>query len=285
MTAAREDRHAARPSPQPPELAAILFRRTLLATAAVALIATLGLGALTIVNVRQEVRAAQELVEQAVFASRQSVRRPDAAFLEPDHALLRGLRLQLIEGQSRSAPAHIPDDGIEASASPRNLLERLAERWFGVNDHFAIPLTDDAAGPALLVRGHAVGELEEQLIDMSIVLGALTLAVVALGLAHGWVVRGVRNPLTDMTRAAASMADGELSRRIPEPRVAEFAALARALNHLAGSLEQTRDMQADLTAELVNLQRKERKSLARELHDDLGQRLAVLAAETHLLRV
>jgi len=95
----------------------------------------------------------------------------------------------------------------------------------------------------------------------------------------------VRNPLTDMTRAAASMADGELSRRIPEPRVAEFAALARALNHLAGSLEQTRDMQAELTAELVNLQRNERKSLARELHDDLGQRLAVIAAETHLLRV
>ena len=83
----------------------------------------------------------------------------------------------------------------------------------------------------------------------------------------------------------ALVAEGELSRRIPEPRVAEFASLARALNHLAASLAQTRTMQAELTAELVDLRENERKSLARELHDDLGQRLAVLAADTHLLRV
>ncbi len=167
---------------------------------------------------------------------------------------------------------------------PRSLLERLAERWFGVSDRFLIPLTDDPGGPALVVEGHAVGELQEQVFDMSIVLGALALAVVALGVGHGWVVRGVRDPLSDMTRAAASMAEGELSRRVPEPRIAEFASLARALNHLAQSLEQTRRMQRELTVELVNLREDERKSLARELHDDLGQRLAVIAAETHLLR-
>jgi len=272
--------------PQLPELAAILFRRTLVASAAVALIVTLGLGTLTIVNVRQEVRAAQELVEQAVHASRQTAARPGPASLEPDHASLRGLRLQLIDRRSGIAWPHgesaaTPDAGWEEAGSSRSLLEHLAERWFGVSDHFSIPLTDDAQGPALLVQGHAIGELQEQLIDMSIVLGALALAVAALGLAHGWVMRGVRDPLTDMTRAAVSMAEGELTRRVPEPRVAEFASLARALNHLAASLAQTRTMQAELTAELVDLRENERKSLARELHDDLGQRLAVLAADTH----
>jgi len=280
---AAQGKPADRPLPDhPPELAAILFRRTLLATAAVALVAILGLGALTIFNVRQEVRAAQELLEQAIHASMQSAARPGVALLEPDHSMLRGLRLQLIDRQSGSGQAREQDD--PAPDQPRNLLERLAKHWFGVSDHFSIPLTQDPDGPALLVRGHAVGELQEQLIDMSIVLGALAMAVAALGLTHAWVVRGVRDPLTDMTHAAVSMAEGELSRRIVEPRVAEFASLARALNHLAESLERTRAEQTELTAELVSLREDERKSLARELHDDLGQRLAVVAAETHLLR-
>ncbi|HZH05871.1 MAG TPA: HAMP domain-containing protein [Lautropia sp.] len=274
------------PRSQPPDLAAILFRRTLQATAAVALIATVGLGALTIFNVRQEVRAAQELVEQAVHASMQTAAEPGGASLAPDHAMLRGLRLQLVDPRDAAASqAGGLQEGLTVlPLGPRNLLERLAERWFGVTDHFSIPLTSDPDGPALLVRGHAVGELQEQLTDLAIVLGALALAVAALGLAHAWVVRSVRDPLTDMTGAAVSMAEGELSRRIVEPRVAEFAALARALNHLAESLEQTRAVQTELTAELVSLREDERKSLARELHDDLGQRLAVVAAETHLLR-
>jgi signal transduction histidine kinase len=288
----RVNPRAARRS-HPPELAAILFRRTLIATGAVAMIVTLGLGTLTVSNVRQEVRAAQELVEQAVHASRQSGGPAGAALLQPDQASLRGLRLRLVDASSGSAapgPPAIPggDMTVPPSAEPQHaggLLEQVAARWFGVSDHFSIPLTDDPAGPALLVQGHAVGELQEQLIDMSIVLAALALALAALGLAHAWVMRSVRDPLTDMTRAAVSMAEGELSRRIPEPRVAEFASLARALNHLAASLEQTRSLQAGLTAELLSLRENERKSLARELHDDLGQRLAVLAAETHLLRV
>jgi two-component system sensor histidine kinase UhpB len=260
-----------------PELAAVLFRRTLLASAGVALMVAVGLGTLTVVNVRQEVRAARELVELAVQASRtnattaQDLRLPD---LDPGR--MRGLRLRLVE-EAGDPPTASP-------TAPRSLLERLAESWFGVSDRFLIPLTDDAGGPALVVEGHAVGELQEQVFDMSIVLGALALALVALGIGHGWVVRGVRGPLSDMTRAAASMAEGELSRRVPEPRIAEFASLARALNHLAQSLEQTRRMQRELTVELVNLREDERKALARELHDDLGQRLAVIAAETHLLR-
>ena len=272
------------PPAQHPDLAAVLFRRTLLATAGVALIVAFGLGALTMVNVRQETRAAQELLEQAIHASRHSsVSEPGAAALQPDPAMLRGLRVQLIDAGSVSAEA-TGHDGEAVLQRSRPLLDRLAQQWFGVSDSFSIPLTDDADGPTLLVHGYAVGELQEQMIDMAIVLFALALAVAALGLAHGWVVRKVRDPLADMTRAADSMAEGELSRRIPEPRVAEFASLARALNHLAASLEQTRTMQRELTAELVSLRESERKALARELHDDLGQRLAVVAAETHLLR-
>ena len=258
-----------------PQLAGVLFRRTVLATAAVALIAAVGFGALTVVNVRQEVRAARELAELAVQASRTVATQPQAAWpAQPDPRTMRGLQLHVVD---------TPDQAATESAPP-SLLERLAERWFGVGDHFVIPLSDDAAGPALVVKGHAVGELQEQVFDMSIVLVALALALAALGVGHGWVVRGVRDPLSDMTRAATRMAEGELSRRVPEPPVAEFAALAKALNHLAQSLEQTRRMQNELTLELVGLRENERKSLARELHDDLGQRLAVIAAEIHLLR-
>lgn len=249
----------------------------MLATVAVALIAAGGFGVLTVVNVRQEVRAARELAELAVQATRTAAMQPQPAAAwpsQPDPRTLRGLRLHVVD-----TPAEAP-----APQPPRSLLESLTARWFGVSDRFVIPLSDDAAGPALVVEGHAIGELQEQVFDMSIVLVALAAALAALGVGHGWVVRGVRDPLSDMTRAATRMAEGELSRRVPEPPVAEFAALAKALNHLAESLEQTRRMQSELTLELVSLRENERKSLARELHDDLGQRLAVIAAEIHLLR-
>ena len=259
-----------------PRLAGVLFHRTALATAAVALIAAVGLGALTVVNVRQEVQAARELAELAVQASRTNATQAQAEWpAQPDSRTMRGLRLHVVDSPGE----------VGRQPEPSSLLEWLAVRWFGVSDRFVIPLSDDTAGPALVVEGHAVGELQEQVFDMSIVLVALALALAALGVGHGWVVRGVRDPLSDMTHAATRMAEGELSRRVPEPPVAEFSALARALNHLAQSLEQTRRMQNELTLELVSLRENERKSLARELHDDLGQRLAVIAAEIHLLRV
>ncbi len=85
-------------SSRTPELAAVLFRRTLLASAGVALLVAVGLGTLTVVNVRQEVRAARELVALAVQASRTNATTAQALGLPDLNASrMRGLRLRLVE--------------------------------------------------------------------------------------------------------------------------------------------------------------------------------------------
>lgn len=67
--------------------------------------------------------------------------------------------------------------------------------------------------------------------------GAAALAVVALG--GWWGVRRALRPLTGMERTAAAIADGDLTRRVPEaPASTEVGRLGRALNEMLAQLEQ-----------------------------------------------
>ncbi|MBP1152184.1 MULTISPECIES: ATP-binding protein [Methylocaldum] len=118
-------------------------------------------------------------------------------------------------------------------------------------------------------------------------LGFLTLiavlAVTIYALVHITVGRAFRcvgvilDGLEDIER-------GDYGRRLPSFSLPEFARISRAFNHMASTLEKARDENRALTQQSLAIQEEERRYLAQELHDELGQSLSAIKVMAASLR-
>ena len=125
-------------------------------------------------------------------------------------------------------------------------------------------------------------------------------AAVGLALALGWVGSSllVMRPVKGLVRASARLASGDLSTRTGlRHGKDELGQLTRTFDHMAQALEerelerklaeetlQTRDDKLQLLSRrLVESQETERRHIARELHDEVGQTLTVAEMNLQVL--
>lgn len=109
------------------------------------------------------------------------------------------------------------------------------------------------------------------------------LAVTIYALVHITVGRAFRcvgvilDALEDIER-------GDYGRRLPGFSLPEFARISQAFNHMASTLEKARDENRALTQQSLAIQEEERRYLAQELHDELGQSLSAIKVMAASLR-
>jgi signal transduction histidine kinase len=97
---------------------------------------------------------------------------------------------------------------------------------------------------AVVLSGVVMFESDHDLTVLSVAAAAATAAVAAaLGLA-----RSISGSLAPLRRAAAELAGGDLTARVPPPEERELAALATAFNEMAERLEELFDTRAQLVA-------------------------------------
>jgi two-component system sensor histidine kinase UhpB len=71
---------------------------------------------------------------------------------------------------------------------------------------------------------------------------------------------------------------GEYGVRLPQFDLPEMRRLAQGFNHMAGVLEAQQRENRELTKRSLSIQEGERRHLARELHDELGQSISAIKA-------
>jgi signal transduction histidine kinase len=182
------------------------------------------------------------------------------------------------------------DDGqrVFRSMQPIENTPRCARCHDATQPLLGVLLTDIPMGPMETVLAD---DLRENLLWSAITV------LVGIIIANVVVSRFVLRRLSKMAGAMAVLGHGELPSHLSEGSPDEIGQLARAFNHMAQQvqtrerenrdlsedLRQQGDQQRDLLKRLISAQEDERKRIARELHDRLGQFLAGLALQTSAL--
>lgn len=102
---------------------------------------------------------------------------------------------------------------------------------------------------------------------------------VAVNVMVFWAVGKALRPVDQILDAINQVEQGNLDARMPPFRLPELSQISDKFNHMAATLQTSITRNHKLSQQLLNLQEEERKSLSRDLHDEIGQSLTAIHAD------
>ena len=147
------------------------------------------------------------------------------------------------------------------------------EWFYNMLDPHEKPVTRMIQYGKLIIEPNPAGGIREAWRKLQILLWIGLGFFVLLNVAVYWMLGHWLQPLKPMLKAINNMEHGDLSVRLPSFDLPEFDRIGHSLNRMAESLAAERELEENrqLTALIQSHIEDERRSLARELHDELGQ--------------
>lgn len=260
--------------------------RRALAVALLTLLAALGLGlARTDADIDGEVRAAMSLAAAMARLS-QSAQLGDAELVavlraRDDETPLRHLSLALRDGAGRLLLGRLH----EPTASP--VIEWLTDLHRRLRPGTVVePVTWMLPRPGrepwtLTLAAQRDSERREAVAYLGSLLAVLVIGGAVLLSVMSWNVRSAFRPLEGLLAAIGRIQAGDTAaaRSIPAMPIGELEQIAAALRSLGEALDAAEAERRLLGHKVQSLQEEERMRLARELHDEFGQRLTAIRVD------
>jgi two-component system, NarL family, sensor histidine kinase UhpB len=117
--------------------------------------------------------------------------------------------------------------------------------------------------------------------------GLLKLLLLFFVLVNGlvwWAVSRALQPIDHILQALSELRSGNLSARLPRFGVPEMSRISVGFNHMAETLEHSVTENQRLTRQLLQAAETERRNLAHDLHDEIGQYVSAIHAEAAAIR-
>ena len=99
-----------------------------------------------------------------------------------------------------------------------------------------------------------------------------------------WAASRAMRPVERILQALDELRGGNLSARLPSFGLPELSRISVGFNHMAETLERSVTENQRLTRQLLQTQENERASIARELHDEIGQCVSAIHADAAAIR-
>lgn len=123
----------------------------------------------------------------------------------------------------------------------------------------------------LVITPDSSFEIAEIWNDTQELLWLVAIFFVAVNAMVYWAVKTALHPVGSVINALNALEEGDLNARLPQFRLPELAGLSVKFNAMAQTLQHSIKSNHRLTQKIIRLQEDERKNLARELHDEIGQ--------------
>lgn len=260
--------------------------RRALAVAALTLLAAVGFGlARTDADIDGEVRAAMSL---AAVMSRlaQAGELSDAQLIavlsaRENETPLRHLSLALRDGAGRLLMGRLQEPSGSRFVE---WMVGLHRRWRP--DRAIEPVTWLLPRPGkapwtLTLAAQPDSERREAVVYLTSLLGVLAAGMAVMLLVMRWNVRSAFRPLEGLLAAIGRIQSGDTAaaRAMPTMPIGELEQIAAALRSLGDALDAAQAERRLLGHKVQSLQEEERMRLARELHDEFGQRLTAIRVD------
>ncbi|MDP2229494.1 histidine kinase [Methylotenera sp.] len=148
--------------------------------------------------------------------------------------------------------------GAEMQKQTRNII--LSGRYVG-----ELVVTPDPSYEIAEVWNDTVG-----------LLGLAALFFVLINVLVYFAVKHTFKPVNRILDALTQMEQGRFSSRLPDFKQVELDAIGKKFNSMADTLQSSTQNNHRLTQQIIRLQEDERKSLARDIHDEIGQYLTAI---------
>lgn len=192
-----------------------------------------------------------------------------------NYALHPGQCLQYVARGSDKAHSNCQGVDMQAQASPNWFVE--AYTIFPGKSVVELPLLHKGEIKGTVVATMEAGAIAGRAwLELSRLLGIGAVMILAMCLLVYLAIERSLRPTAEILSGLNRLADGDLVHRLPRFRMKELDRIAEVFNGMAQRLEATTHERSELARKLVNAQEQERRHIARELHDDVAQRLSAL---------
>jgi two-component system sensor histidine kinase UhpB len=197
---------------------------------------------------------------------------------------MRHLRIELVDKNNHLLDSNraAGEDKFtnEAPAWFESILNKTMPQWqpkvrnFSYNNQLLAKLiiTPDPT--------YEYAEIWKQITDLMVLLAMFFFCV---NLMIAWTIKQALQPTDTILSALDEIEKGHLDTRLPKFQLPELARIGQKFNHMIETLQQSILQNHKLTQQLMTLQEAERKSLARDLHDEFGQYLTAINTDANVV--